>query len=295
VVGARYAARREVRRALLEPGAFAFDPAAARARLDLGASSQRLLVCEENLSGYPHNGGLGGLLPKTVAERIKAVMPNAQIVVFLREQAAAIAAAYAQYVRSGGTRSLAAYLGAQHRTEGALSHWYKAPFFDLAHFDYQGLLDHFASLFGRSAVHVFLNEVLSRDPRDFAARFAERLNLEVDLEALDFSPRNRSLSPAGIALMRWLNLFTPQSVVDKTCLAPIPGWYRRRWWIARAVLGARIESIATPEQRLGQSAANEIRERFSRSNLRLAHEWALPLEDFGYLGAPLVRERKSVS
>ena len=50
-------------------------------------------------------GGLGGLLSKEVAHRLKESFPDATILVFVRSQPRIIAAAYAQYVKGGGTYS----------------------------------------------------------------------------------------------------------------------------------------------------------------------------------------------
>lgn len=280
VANGRYVARKQVQTALLAPDAFSFD--AAGARRTLGADGERLLLCEENLSGYPHNGGLGGLAPLATADRLRQALPDAQIVIFIREQAAMLAACHAQYVRSGGTRSARDYMFPPHAGAGALSKWYKAPRFNLRPFEYLPLIEAYAARFGREAVHVFLYEDFAADRMGFLQRYAARLDLEVDLPGIEFDRRNRSLSPAGIDLMRRLNLFTPGAVLDKTCLLPIPRWYKRRWTLARLLLGGRLEASASPEARLGSEAVLRLHAHFARSNARLEASWDLPLARFGY-------------
>ena len=70
VRNARFVARDRVRAAFLEIGAFHFDAEAARAALGVEAG-ESVILCEEGLSGYLHNGGLGGHLSRSVAERIE--------------------------------------------------------------------------------------------------------------------------------------------------------------------------------------------------------------------------------
>src|SRR5690606_3552010 len=87
-----------VRETFIGPRAFDFDPKVARSSLAGDMPPERLLACEENLSGYIHNGGLGGLVPRAAADRLHAAFPEARIVIMLRAQPSIIAASYAQYV-----------------------------------------------------------------------------------------------------------------------------------------------------------------------------------------------------
>lgn len=277
-----YLQRKLVRQLFLEPRVSEFNAAASRTAVLDACAGRQALLCEENLSGYIHNGGLGGLVPAMAAERLHQSLPEAQIVVFLREQASMVAASYVQYVRSGGTRKPLAYIGSQGSVTGARSHWYKVPLFDLDHFNYGPMLDHYARLFGREAVHVFLYEDFTRDPPAFIDRFCARLNLTVDLKALDFSVRNPSLSIAGLRLMRRLNRFTRQSVIDKDVLISLPGWYDRRWAVARGILGSRLEGRSTSEQLFGADMVASIRDHFAVANRDMARRWNLPLERAGY-------------
>ena len=281
--------REAARLALIAPRAFDFDPDAARAALDAAAASAglpdaRKLICEENLSGYLHNGGLGGLLSREMARRIQATLPDADIVVFLRAQPAMVAAAYAQYVRGGGTHGPERYVRAQELVHGASRHWYKAPLFALDHFDYAPLLNHYAALFGRKRVHVFLFEAFAANPGGFLRRFVDALELDVDLEAIDTTAVNASLSPARLTVLRRLNLLTARSVLDKRTLVSLRGWHDARWvWLDR-LSPPRPHAATAPEAVLGPELAKAVAERFAGCNRRLARDWDLPLADHGYPG-----------
>lgn len=223
VRGGRYVPRKTVRAAFLAPGALQFD--AAQARTLVGGAG-RALLCEENLTGGLHNGGLAGCLSKDVAHRLHAALPEADIVIFTRDQETAIASAYLQYVKGGGTCSARRYLFAQERFSPVAPERDEAPRFRFDHFDYGPLIAHYDALFGRDRVHVYAYEDFRRDPRGFARHFARRHGLDVDIDALDFSARNPSLSRALLLGCRVANLFTRRAVSDKYCLVHIPGWYK---------------------------------------------------------------------
>jgi hypothetical protein len=277
----RYVPRATTQLALLMPSAYAFDP--ARAARELGVASGPLILCEENLSGYPHNGGLHGFLTRAVAERIHAVLPDARVVVFVRAQPEMIAACYQQYVRGGGTHSAQRYLWPGDWLRGAEALPFKAPRFSFDHFEYDRVVAHYRALFGRERVHVFPFEALQRDTAGLLARFARELGLDLDLASVPLAKRNPSYSPSLLALMRVLNRFTARTVQDKRYWVHLPRWYSLRRRLIEplnrsGLLGAR----ATVESVLGEPAVAWIRQRFGESNRRLAALVPFDLEALGY-------------
>jgi hypothetical protein len=219
-----YLPRATVRAAFLASGALHFD--AAQARTTLGSACDSALLCEENLTGGLHNGGLAGNLSKDVAQRIHAALPDAQIVIFVRDPVAAIASAWLQYVKGGGTFGLRRYLFGRDRLSAVAPERDEAPGFCLEHFDYHRLIAHYDALFGAGRVHVFRYEDFRADPRGFASAYAARFGLEVDLSQIDWSARNPSLSRPLLGMARAMNLFTRRAVADKDWLVHVPGWYR---------------------------------------------------------------------
>src|SRR5438094_3185299 len=110
VEGHRYINRRVVRGALLGKSPLAFDAAEARRQLGLDAGPPAI-VCEEDLSGILHNGGLlSNYVAKEIASQIAAIAPDSRIVLFVRSQPAMAASCYQQYLREGGTASIRRYL-----------------------------------------------------------------------------------------------------------------------------------------------------------------------------------------
>lgn len=282
VENARFIPRAVARDAFLDDTAFRFDPAEAAAKLGLN-DGEAVTLCEEGLSGYLHNGGLAGHLSKEMAHRIKAVLPDARIVVFIRSQPAIIAASYQQYVRGGGTFSFRRYAFGDLYLRGARREIAKSPRFTFDHFDYLPLIAHYRALFGDENVHVFAYEAFRRQPRAFLRMFSERLGLTVDVDSLSMRSSNRSYGIPTMWVVRLLNLVTYRTVIDKHYVVHIPYWYA----IAR-VVGEALNKLplfgssSAPSHILGGRAAEWIGQRYWRSNLALMELLGLPLDTYGY-------------
>ena len=270
-----------MREALLDPSALHFD--AAKAALLLGLETgERVLLCEENLSGYIHNGGLAGCLSKDVAYRLKAVLPDADIIIFVRAQPAMIAACYNQYVKGGGTFSVNRYLFHKRYLKGALGEIAKAPRFSFDHFDYDKLIDHYVSIFGRDRVHVFAFEQLREDPAGLLAGMRDRLALDFDMDAVSVASVYRSYNRLALIASRALGLFTARTVIDKYYVLNIPYWYVGMRAIGEALSAIRIFRSPSARALLGDKIIGQIETRFAESNHRLMRQTDIPLQRYGY-------------
>ncbi|MHA3793012.1 sulfotransferase [Sphingomonas sp. YL-JM2C] len=268
VEGRRYVPQPLVRRALLDPHALHFDPATAR-RL-LGDGLDTAILCEENLSGGLHNGGLAGCLSKDVAARIRATLPDARIVVVVRRQADAIASAYVQYVKGGGTHGVERYLfGRDYLGPHAPEHD-EVPRFRFEHFAYDRLIALYDDLFGRENVHVYRYEELRADPPGFIRAFMAEHGLAAPVGDIDFDPANRGLGRLLLRAVRLANRFTARAVADKSCLVHLPYWYKiSRRLMRKAAAGRLAGRPATAETLLGPALLAEIERRFQMSNAAL--------------------------
>ncbi|HEX5184572.1 MAG TPA: hypothetical protein VFW19_15660 [Allosphingosinicella sp.] len=262
----RWIPRVRAQAALLAPSGLHFDAALARALLSEGDDGRPLLICEENLSGYIHNGGLHGFLPAAAAERIRQVLPDARIVIFVRSQASMAAACYRQYVRGGGTHGVHRYLFPSLYLHGAYAQPFKVPRFSFDHFDYDRLVALHDGLFGRENVHVYPFEALA-DQQAMLARMETDLGLILDRGRLRFDRPNESWNDALLPAARVLNHFTARTVEDKDRVAAIPGFY-----VARSGLLTALSRILPRRKRpslLGAGLESWIEARFAASNARL--------------------------
>lgn len=279
-----YVERRRVVDAFLAAPAFHFDPAEARRRLDVDELERPPALCEEELCGYPHNAGLGGFLAKETAARLAHTFPSARVVIFVRRQPEMIAACYMQYVREGGTHAPRRYLFPQTYLRGAQARMYKMPRFNFEQFEYDRLIGHYQALFGAERVHVFCYEAFQADPQSFLVRFASDLGLDIDVSRLPTAARaNPSYSAALLRLARTVNLFSNRKVLDKTCLAHIPGWYGGWKRLLKRLNATGITgSRPTPAQLLGNDAHRWIEDRYRASNQRLAETTGMLLSLHDY-------------
>jgi len=285
----RWIDRLEARNALLTE-AFSFDPGAARLGLGLDADPQPYVFCDEDLTGILHNGGLmTGFLARRLAERLHLLAPEAQIVIFVREQLSFAAACYHQYVREGGTGSPRRYLFPDQYRHLSKVRPFKTPRFDVSQLDATGLIGHYDSLFGPENVHVFAYEQFAEDAGAFLRQFKARLAIEGGPDSAGRAV-NASYRRGLLPLARTLNLFTERSVADKRVILHIPYWYPvRKHLLARLNRLPLFGSRPTPEELFGADAAAWLRGRFAEANRQLQLRIGIALDRLGYvLDAPPV-------
>ena len=266
--------------AFLAPPGLHFDPDACAEILELDRRSRPVVLSEDNLSGYIHNGGMHGLIGPEMARRIKAVLPDARIVVFVRNQREIVRAAYAQYVSGGGTFGLARYLDSHRHLRGALTRPYKAPAFEWEHFEFDRLIAHYDGLFGRENVHVYPYEAL-RDRSALLRRMRRDLGIALPLGLPPGGATNASLGAGALLALRFANLFTRQSVVNKSWLIDLPGGQVLRHAVKRVLARLPAGRFVLPEETLQRIDAH-----YAASNRRLLESHDLPLEELGYPLAP---------
>lgn len=186
----------------VRPHGFAHDAAsAARAVAEAMAAVPDGLVpvmSSEILCGNPFYGARESM---EVARRLQAAAPGARILVTIREQVAAIASTYMQYLQRGGELSAAAFFA-----EAPVVGY---PAFSHDHFRYDRFVDMYASLFGTGNVLVCNQELLIRDQTGFAARIAGFAGQTgpVNIAALDGERTGVSYPEYGAGLLRQINHF----------------------------------------------------------------------------------------
>jgi hypothetical protein len=121
------------------------------------------------------------------------------------------------------------------------------------------------------------------DARAFLADFAERLELDVALDAVSLQPRNVSYSLPIVRLARLLNRFTYRTVNDKRYWIDLPRWYSIRRHLLESLNGTGwLGRTPSAEVLLGEGEVREIEDRFRSSNRALADHTRLPLGELGY-------------
>jgi hypothetical protein len=119
------------------------------------------VMSSEILCGNPTYGSREAF---AVAQRLQAAVPGARILVTIREQVAAIASTYMQYLQRGGELSPPAFFA-----EAPDVGW---PVFNHEHFRYDRFVALYEGLFGAGNVLVCNQELLIKDQLAFARRVA---------------------------------------------------------------------------------------------------------------------------
>ena len=156
-------------------------------RQDAGAKP--VLISDELFSGYAFYGMINRGM---VAKRLAELIPESEVILFLRGQVDLVESLYNQYVKTGLTScdmgpsflykpgngfSYQEWKDGERRwryKNRAFQHWYP---FSTSHFLYSNLLSMYESLFNK--VHVFLYEDFKHNPAETLKRLEHILSLKI--------------------------------------------------------------------------------------------------------------------
>jgi sulfotransferase family protein len=270
-----------VRRLLMERP-LDFDPGAIRRALDplLSEAENAGLVpviAIPSLSGHPFAGGRDS---KEIADRLRQVVPDARILIVVREQCSMIRSTYKQYVRAGGPCKLMRFLEPPPK--------WRRPAFDYGHFEYDRLIGYYHSLFGRDAVLALPYEQFVEDGPAFVrgiAEFAGRPISPKVLERLPFQRMNKGRSALAIAVTRPLNHLCPATDVN---LSPVLEsnlvlrLARRVQRVDPRKIAVTRSLAARSERRLRNQIAEAVGDRYAVSNRATAELIGVDLGMYGW-------------
>ena len=195
------------------PDAFSFSAANVAQRLEKLDMQGGFLMSSELLVGTMNRGWLRGFWPTQNAQRIKECIPNAQIIIFLRNQPDLIASAYLQYVKNGGNYSVSRYLNSSNYN-----------LFSFDHLNFLNIVGLYASLFGKENVHVYLYEDFVANKQAFLHQFCSEFDLDVDFSNVNLEPINTGLRVGLVLPKRIANAFYYKMFPFKHYLFPIYKW-----------------------------------------------------------------------
>lgn len=182
---------------------FGFDADASRDRFERMAGGAKGVVVwsEETLVGDPmqrrYNGG-------DVARRMKAIFPDARVLMIVREQRAMAISCYRQYVREGGRHSIEDFIGTG--SEPLSFHPILRPRF----LQYARPVAQYQELFGSENVLVLPFEELVSDVNAGADTIRKFASAEADeRRAIDEEARNPGLKGLALATVQRLNPLRP--------------------------------------------------------------------------------------
>lgn len=227
----------------------------------------RLLISHEGLSGAVWRGGLSG---DRLAQRLADVIPNADVLILVRNQPEMLGALYAQYVNEGGTRSLADFLSGNHQ----------GPSLDQGALEYDRIVSAYRDAFG-DRVWVVPYERVRDDPAGFVDELDKRYDLRLDAPSM--RRVNVSLSPLGLLMLRgWNRLFRESEFSPAPVLAALPGGRRVRKTMQQAVDPALRRLVPNRTMHAAAALARAHAASYEQSNMRLADLCECSLSELGY-------------
>lgn len=223
-----------------------FDVEQARNTILSHMEGDNNLLSTEALSGSPMGQYLGRDL---ILQKLKAMFPEARIILGIRAQPDIIWSLYKNYVRKGGTCRLDQMVDPYGAVVGR-------DFIDLDTYKYGPYLDRISSLFGRENLHIVVFEQLAMDRDGLLRGLSDFLGAEIEgatatdkravgigdravpvIRALNnvFMARGRE-TPRRLAAIRRMSklldravgLLPPREAAtgDKAVLHPLPDYYR---------------------------------------------------------------------
>lgn len=233
------------------------------------------VLSSEILSGHPFQGGHES---DVYAERLKAIAPDANVLISIRNQRRMLASVYTQYLLRGGTMPYDVFF------QGTREPGYFA--FNPEHFEYDVLTAYYQKLFGKEAVYLLPQETLRKDMEDAVAKLGSFAGLPAPLP---LAPEDRQVYAASypehaLPVLRRLN-HVQSSTINPTPILKLGetpnGLYRAVGYVLRR---PPISSLFGKKTPVSDYVSKTFSGRFDAHNQRLAEIAAHPLDLTGYAG-----------
>ncbi|SPH24404.1 hypothetical protein DEA8626_03456 [Defluviimonas aquaemixtae] len=255
----------EVWRHVVAPHGLLFDPAGMQEVIRDGMAAvpegKVPVISSEILSGHPF---FGGMASDDYARRLKAIAPDARILISVRSQQSILTSVYMQYLLRGGTMSPQLFFAGDPELG---FHGFRPE-----HFEYHRLIGLYQQLFGAENVHMITQESLVSD-MDGAARRLARFAGNAEFDSV-LPTRRAGYAPSypeyAVPILRRINKF------QKSVLTPAPiigigetpkGLYRIFGYILRRPPFAWLMKDLRPVSR---HVEQTFKGRFDASNRKLA-------------------------
>ena len=240
----------------------------------LNTSAKPILISLERLAGNPFQGGVDGEL---IANRLKAIFPEAKILVSIRNQSKMIDALYKQYIFQGGGHSFQAFLKDTIRS---------SLFFNLDYLKFDALIAHYEAHYGRDNILVLPYELLSNFPNayfDLLNSFFEfnQLNLNQFVTSKRLNSSNQ-ISTTALEFMRFCNGFYSTWAQPRRVFPGIKHHKKLRKHI-QGKLGQLLTNKHSEVSYVKlYKKTKQINNHYADSNYLLAQKFDLDLENLGY-------------
>lgn len=228
------------------------------------------VLSQESLIG---NQVRGCYWTKDVADRIYETFPEAKILILIREQKAAIASSYRQYIRKGETGTLDHFLGTDKPRQPGIG-----PICMLDRLEYDLPIAYYQKLFGENNVLVLPMELLKTHPQSLIQKILEFVG-STGSGNYPTLAQNVGFKAGTLAIRRHLNVICGQG-------AEVYG--SRLLWKTGEKLSEAIDRYFPQtwqdraEQNLKQSISEIVGTTFQLSNQKTSQFIEIDLSEFSY-------------
>ena len=254
----------EVDAAFVRPHDWVWQPSTARKVIEERRAQNDTadvdVISSEILTGNPFFGSKD--VP-TFVERLNRTIPNAKILLTVREQSQWLRSLYQQFVKRGGQLSLEDFLSGHAEPQYAG--------FDFISLEFHRFADEFAAAFGEANVVVLPQELLRKDMDAFFSQLSDFLSVAA------ISPKPAWHRAVGASPPRgsdWL-LRMANALQDK----PLSRSSNKRL----AMIGKQLERLAYRLPSRGNAPIIPMpKTRIRRSNAKLQRYCPVDLSEYGY-------------
>lgn len=261
--------RQDVFSIIIKPDIFEFKPNEALQQINSLKGESRLAICEELLMGGLDIAFGNGEFIQLMASRLKLILPDAEIVIFIRNQRDILESSYNQYVKSGGTYSPSRYFGFKRRFKAFFKNYH---LFNQKIFEYDRVIDLYKKTFGIEKVHVFLYEDFLDNPEEFISDYCKSLYLPHQEFPFD-TYENRRFSTLSLRFMRFMNHFTYKNTPFKNNLIHLETLYYRTLSICEKI--DRLNWFKNHPFHLSKNLLDKLGDYYKISNTKLNKEVGL--------------------
>jgi sulfotransferase family protein len=224
---------------------------------------------------YSNEDIMRSRVPAQCARRLKTLLPDAHVLLVVRNQLSAVQSWYAShgaYLRNVPRRYWRRYVSFDEWMDYCTMFPAYSP---LAGFMYHEIAGLYAGLFGRDRVHILLYEDFVERPDRFIAQLCSVLRLDPQVAAaLIAGARER---PRNTRRRLRYHRFRSSFLWTVSLRSLIPGASTlARAWNAFLAAGPPVDDVLTPYWR------DRIIALYADDNGRLARDFALPLASLGY-------------
>jgi len=255
---------------------FEFDFTKIMDRLNNADASNKsnLIISNESLIGDINCGGVQGPI---IAERIKKTIPNAKILITIREQVSLTKSIYDQYLRSGGVSSIKSYISKNNESY--------IPMFNKSFLKYYKISKYYEDIFGKDNVLVLPIEMLKNDAEVYFKRlyaFADIKYPESFIKEIIKQPKynvSNSRLMSALYLLRFFNFLSEPSNFNMRMGKGLLN-VKRIFEITRHLVPKKISLILN--RKIALIISDHYSDYFAKDNVNLSKKYNLDLKKYGY-------------